>query len=257
MGSRLPQARWLYGAFVCVCTLASCSSRGAQPPIGREPAHAAYTTDEARLAALRERMVSEQLIARDIDDRSVLDAMRRVPRHQFVLERYREQAYDDTPLPIEAQQTISQPYIVALMSQLAAVEPGDRVLEVGTGSGYQAAVLAALGAEVYSIEIVEELAASAKQRLARLGYRAEVRHGDGYAGWPEHAPFDAILITAAPPTIPEPLKAQLKVGGRLIAPVGQGAQDLVVVTRAAQGFEQRSVLPVRFVPMTGRAQHGY
>jgi protein-L-isoaspartate(D-aspartate) O-methyltransferase len=257
MAMRLPQARWLIGALLCWSALACRSSRSAQPPIGREPAHAALATDESRFAELRERMVTEQLVARDIDDRAVLDAMRRVPRHAFVPERYREQAYDDSPLPLEAEQTISQPYIVALMSQLADVEPGDRVLEVGTGSGYQAAVLAALGAEVFSIEIVEELAAGAEQRLARLGYGAQVRHGDGYAGWPEHAPFDAILITAAPPAIPEPLKAQLEVGGRLIAPVGQGAQDLIVVTRAARGFEQRSVLPVRFVPMTGRAQQGY
>jgi protein-L-isoaspartate(D-aspartate) O-methyltransferase len=257
MVSRLPQARWLFGALVCSCTLACCSSRGPQPPVGREPAHAARTTDPSRFDEQRERMVTGQLLGRDIDDRAVLEAMRRVPRHEFVLESYREQAYDDTPLPIEAQQTISQPYIVALMTQLAAVEPGDRVLEVGTGSGYQAAVLAAMGAEVLTIEIVEQLAASAKQRLARLGYRAKVRYGDGYAGWPERAPFDAILITAAPPAIPEPLKAQLKVGGRLIVPVGQDAQDLVVLTRTAQGFEQRSVLPVRFVPMTGRAQQGY
>jgi protein-L-isoaspartate(D-aspartate) O-methyltransferase len=142
------------------------------------------------------------------------------------------------------------------MSQLAEIARGDRVLEVGTGSGYQAAVLAALGAEVYSIEIIAELADSARQSLARAGYAAHVRHGDGYAGWPEHAPFQAILITAAPPAIPEPLLDQLAVGGRLVAPIGRGAQDLIVVIRTPTGFDRKSVLPVRFVPMTGRAQDG-
>jgi protein-L-isoaspartate(D-aspartate) O-methyltransferase len=199
-------------------------------------------------------MVSEQLAARDIHDPAVLEAMRNVPRHAFVPEAQREHAYDDTPLPIAAEQTISQPYIVALMSQLAEIARGDRVLEVGTGSGYQAAVLAALGAEVYSIEIIAELADSARQSLARAGYAAHVRRGDGYAGWPEHAPFQAILITAAPPAIPEPLLEQLAVGGRLVAPVGRGTQDLIVVTRTPTGFDRKSVLPVRFVPMTGRAQ---
>ncbi|MGD8858930.1 MAG: protein-L-isoaspartate(D-aspartate) O-methyltransferase [Myxococcales bacterium] len=199
-------------------------------------------------------MVSSQIAARGIRSERVLAAMREVPRHEFVPEQYRDDAYDDHPLPIDADQTISQPYIVALMSELAKVEAGDRVLEVGTGSGYQAAVLAQLGAEVYSIEIVDELARTARARLDRLGYRVQVRSGDGYAGWPERAPFQAILITAAPPRIPEPLKQQLAMGGKLVVPVGRGFQDLMVLTRTETGFEERSVIPVRFVPMTGKAQ---
>ena len=200
-------------------------------------------------------MIDQDLLGRDIADEAVLRAMAKVPRHEFVLERHRERAYDDVALPIEEGQTISQPYIVALMSQLAELKSGARVLEVGTGSGYQAAVLAELGADVYSIEIVEALATSARLRLAKLGYRVHVRHGDAYAGWPEHAPFDAILITAAPPVIPEPLPRQLKIGGKLIAPVGAATQDLIVITRHAEhAFETRTVIAVQFVPMTGRAQ---
>lgn len=201
-------------------------------------------------------MIDEDLLGRDIADEAVVRAMSKVPRHEFVLPKHRDRAYDDVALPIDAGQTISQPYIVALMSQLAHLQPGDRVLEVGTGSGYQAAVLAEMGAEVYSIEIVEELAKSARARLARLGYPVRVRHGDAYAGWPEEAPFDAILITAAPPVIPAPLPEQLKIGGRLVAPVGAQTQDLIVITRHAEdAFETRTVIPVHFVPMTGHAQH--
>jgi protein-L-isoaspartate(D-aspartate) O-methyltransferase len=200
-------------------------------------------------------MIDEDLLGRDIEDKAVLRALRNVPRHEFVLTKHRERAYDDVALPIEAGQSISQPYIVALMSQLAAIKPGARVLEVGTGSGYQAAVLSEMGAEVYSIEIVDSLAQSAKQRLHRLGYHVHVRQGDAYEGWPEHAPFDAILITAAPTTIPEPLPRQLRIGGRLIAPVGDRYQELIIVTRHDEdAFETRSVLPVQFVPMTGQAQ---
>jgi protein-L-isoaspartate(D-aspartate) O-methyltransferase len=203
----------------------------------------------------RTRMIEEQLKSRDIRDARVLDAMGRVPRHELVADEYRAEAYADTPLPIGAGQTISQPYIVALMSQLAEIKPGDRVLEIGTGSGYQAAVLATMGAEVYSIEIIKALAETASESLKRLGYaNVNVRHGDGYAGWPEQAPFDAILLTAAPPRMPEPLQEQLKVGGKLIAPVGDNAQDLILITRTQGGYETRNVLPVRFVPMTGKAQ---
>jgi len=204
--------------------------------------------------ARREAMVSRQIEVRGVKDRRVLAAMRRVPRHRFVPAGEQGRAYNDHPLGIGHDQTISQPYIVALMSELAAVGPGDRVLEVGTGSGYQAAVLAAMGVELYSIEIVEALAREARARLTRLGYKVQVRHGDGYRGWPEAAPFDAIVITAAPPRVPEPLKQQLKPGGRLVVPVGETYQDLVVITRTDKGFERRSVLPVRFVPMTGEAQ---
>ncbi len=189
-------------------------------------------------------------------DARVLEAMRKVPRHRFVPESQRAHAYDDRPLPIARGQTISQPYIVALMTELAHVKPGDTVLEVGTGSGYQAAVLAEMGVKVFSIEIIGPLAKQAKATLSALGYgrRVEVRHGDGYAGWPEQAPFDAIMVTAAPPKIPEPLKQQLKVGGRLVIPVGKYYQRLLRVTRTKDGYREESVIPVRFVPMTGKAQ---
>ena len=205
--------------------------------------------------AQREAMVANQLAARGIKDERVLAAMRRVPRHEMVPPLVRDLAYADRPLPIGDGQTISQPYIVALMTEAAAVGKGARVLEVGTGSGYQAAVLAELGAEVYSIEIVEPLARRAAAALRRSGYGSvNLRVGDGYRGWPEAAPFDAVLVTAAPPRIPEPLKLQLKPGGRLVVPVGDGFQQLVVVTRTGDRFEERRIAPVRFVPMTGEAR---
>ncbi|MDH3729212.1 MAG: protein-L-isoaspartate(D-aspartate) O-methyltransferase [Myxococcales bacterium] len=221
-----------------------------------DPNAQARPSDTDDRAEDRLHMVSRQIEARDVRDPRVLDAMRKVPRHLFVPESERRYAYEDRPLPIGHRQTISQPYIVALMTELAAVKPGDRVLEVGTGSGYQAAVLAEMGVRVFSIEIVEPLAKRAKKTLDALGYgkRVEVRHGDGYAGWPAHAPFDAIVVTAAPPKIPEPLKQQLKVGGHLVIPVGDYFQRLKVVTRTKKGFRERSVAPVRFVPMTGKAQ---
>jgi protein-L-isoaspartate(D-aspartate) O-methyltransferase len=208
------------------------------------------------LPAARERMVTAQVAGRGVRDPRVLAAMRDVPRHRFVPESEQPYAYQDRPLPIGHGQTISQPYIVALMSELADVKAGDTVLEVGTGSGYQAAVLAEMGAKVYSIEILEALARRSKATLEELGYgkKVEVRHGDGYAGWPEHAPFDAIVVTAAPPEIPEPLKEQLKVGGRLVIPVGKYLQSLLRLTRTEKGFREESVIPVRFVPMTGKAQ---
>lgn len=213
------------------------------------------TCAEAQHESDAAEMVRRQLAARDITDERVLAAMRRVPRHRFVPAAQRPWAYDDRPLPIGHEQTISQPYIVALMTQLAALEPGDRVLEIGTGSGYQAAVLAELGCEVWSIEIVRPLGERAGRLLAELGYdRVHTRIGDGYRGWPEHAPFDAVLVTAAPPEIPEPLLEQLAVGGRLVVPVGRGVQDLIVVTRTEDGFPRRRHIPVRFVPMTGEAQ---
>lgn len=201
-------------------------------------------------------MVERQIESRGVRDPRVLEAMRTVPRHRFVPQAQLAHAYDDRPLPIGHGQTISQPYIVALMSDLAGVKPGDQVLEVGTGSAYQAAVLAEMGAKLYTIEIVEALAKSAKAKLEELGYgnRVEVRHGDGYAGWPSQAPFDAIVVTAAPPKIPAPLKQQLKVGGRLIIPVGERFQRLLKVTRTKDGFREETVIPVRFVPMTGKAQ---
>ena len=201
----------------------------------------------------RRRMVEEHLRSRDIRDTLVLEAMAEVPRHRFVPEGWAVRAYEDRPLPIGREQTISQPYIVALMTQLARVRPADRVLEVGTGSGYQAAVLAEIGARVYTIEIVGELARTARRRLERLGYEGvEVRHGDGYRGWPEAAPFDAVIVTAAPEEMPDALVEQLAPGGRLVAPVGPvgGVQRLTVVEKSPDGeTTTRSVAPVRFVPM--------
>jgi len=208
------------------------------------------------LAAIREsvRNSASYTGRAQLSDR-VMSAMGSVPREEFVLPAYRHLAYDNTPLPIEAGQTISQPLIVALMTDLLDPQPGDVVLEVGTGSGYQAAVLAGLVKQVYSVEIVEELAVSAAAVLDRLGYdNVMVRAGDGYAGWPEHAPFDGIIVTAAAGEIPPPLLQQLKPGGKLVIPVGEehGYQELLLIETGADGeIRERSVLPVRFVPLTG------
>jgi protein-L-isoaspartate(D-aspartate) O-methyltransferase len=197
-------------------------------------------------------MVVEQLACRDVDDPRVLEAMRRVPRHLFVDAGLRARAYDDGPLPIGAEQTISQPYVVASMTQALGLRGEERVLEVGTGCGYQTAVLAELAREVHSIEIVPELAARARVRLARLGYAGvRLRSGDGRLGWPEAAPFEAILVAAAPARIPRALLDQLAPGGRLVIPVGGADQDLVLVERTSAGFAQRTLFPVRFVPLTG------
>ena len=199
-------------------------------------------------------MVSEQIEARGVRMPSVLAAMRHVPRHCFVPETSVPEAYDDTPLPIGHGQTISQPYIVALMTELIRPEPGFTVLEIGAGSGYQAAVLAALVRQVYTIEILAPLAEAAADRLRRIGcLNVEVIQGDGYHGWPTRAPYDAILVTAAAPEIPPPLIRQLKTGGRLVIPVGApgGAQELVLVEKwAPEKFRATPVLPVRFVPFT-------
>jgi len=227
--------------------LAACAREDRAPAPGPAPADP--------WAAAREDMVKVTIEERGMDDARVLAAMRRVPRHEFVPRPYRAHAYDDTPLPIGEGQTISQPYIVALMAQVAAIQPGARVLEIGTGSGYGAAVLSELAGEVYTIEILEPLARRAEGTLKRLGYaNVHVRCGDGYQGWPEAAPFDAIVVTAAPPKVPEPLKAQLKVGGNLVLPVGRWDQSLRVVTRTEEGFREYEVAAVRFVPMTGEAQ---
>jgi protein-L-isoaspartate(D-aspartate) O-methyltransferase len=206
-------------------------------------------------AAARDRMVAEQLAGRDITDPRVLEVMGRVPRHRFVPHSLRDEAYRDHPLPIGHDQTISQPYIVAFMSQALDLQPDDRVLEIGTGSGYQAAVLAGLVAEVYTIEIVEPLGLAARETLEALGCEnVHVRIGDGYAGWPTAAPFDKIMLTAAPAEVPMPLLEQMAVGGLLVAPVGELRQELVLIRRHAQGWERESLIGVRFVPMTGRAR---
>jgi len=203
--------------------------------------------------AERRRMVETQLRARDISSARVLEAMLEVPRHLFVPEPERARAYGDFPLPIGLDQTISQPYIVAFMTQALAIEPDHRVLEIGTGSGYQAAVLAELAQELYTIEILVPLADRARQTLMSLGYRnVEVRAGNGYLGWPERAPFDRIMVTAAPDRIPPALIEQLKVGGLMAIPVGTFEQTLLILRKTTTGMETLRTLPVRFVPMTGK-----
>ncbi len=209
-----------------------------------------------RFLKMRNLMVEQQIISRGVQDSSVLDAMRKVERHRFVPETIRHLAYDDEPLPIGHEQTISQPYIVAYMTEALQLKGDERVLEIGTGSGYQAAVLAEIVKEVYTIEIVEPLYESASVLLRTLGYRTVYcKWGDGYLGWPEKAPFDAIMITAAPPAIPEPLLRQLKEGGRMILPVGTWYQELILLTKTKKGkLEKKRLIPVRFVPMTGQVQ---
>lgn len=204
---------------------------------------------------LREQMVKEQIIKRGVQDSLVLKAMLQVERHKFVPQQYRNLAYIDRPLPIGYEQTISQPYIVALMTSLLNLKGDEKVLEIGTGSGYQAAILGELAKEVYSIEILEPLAESAKSLLESFGYtNIFVKCGDGYKGWPEHALFDAIIVTCAPPSIPEPLLEQLKVGGRMVIPVGTAYQELLLITRTQEGINKESIIPVIFVPMQGKAQ---
>ncbi len=218
---------------------------------------ACYTADSEpdRWAGLRAEMVRRQLEARGIRDPAVLASIRSVPRHLFIPEEFRDGAYDDSPQAIGDGQTISQPYIVALMSELLEVGPGARVLEIGTGSGYQAAVLAAMGVEVFSIEIRDGLCRRASETLEELGYEnVHVRCGDGYGGWPDEAPFDGIVVTAAPEHIPDPLLDQLIDGANLVIPVGAFYQELKVITREGDQIAERSVIPVRFVPMTGEIE---
>ena len=227
-----------------VALLFACASFAALPAAAQED-----------LATMRRQQMVEVVRGRGVSDARVLDAMGQVPRHLFVPEKVRTQAYEDFPLPIGSQQTISQPYIVALMTSLLDLKGGERVLEIGTGSGYQAAVLSKVAGEVYTIEILGPLSESARKAIAGLGYdNIHFRVGDGYAGWPEAAPFDGILVTAAPEKVPQPLLDQLKVGGKLVIPVGSFFQDLLVYTRTANGIERKNVAPVRFVPMTGEAQ---
>src|SRR5262249_51870783 len=203
-------------------------------------------------ARARERMVREQVEARGVRDPRTLAALRAVERHLFVPPELAERAYAAHPLPIGSGQTISQPYIVGVMTEALGLRGGEKVLEIGTGSGYQAAVLAAGGAKVYTIEIVPELAREARARLARLGYRAvHVREGDGWKGWPEEAPFEGILVTAAAPEVPQALKRQLRDGGRLVMPVGDADQELRVLTRQGDAYHERRLFPVRFVPLVG------
>ncbi len=208
-------------------------------------------------AEWRRQMVDDQLRARGIADPLVLAAMLKVPRHLFVPPGIVNSAYEDTALPLTLGQTISQPFIVAYMTQVLELKGGEKVLEIGTGSGYQAAVLAEIVKEVFTIEILPELAKHAEEVLASLGYKnIHFRTGDGYLGWPEPAPFDAIIVTAAPDHVPQPLVDQLKRGGRMIIPLGRIDQKLLVVEKGDTGITRRSTIPVRFVPMTGKAMQG-
>lgn len=239
MASRLCRAS-------AAAAVASALASGAL--LSASPGRQAGRTDP--YAAARLRMVEEQIRARGIRSPAVLEAMARVPRHLFVPSSLQHRAYDDTPLPIGQGQTISQPFIVAYMTEALQLSPELTVLEIGTGSGYQAAVLAELVREVYTIEIVPELAERARRTLAERGYRnVNVLTGNGYRGWPAHAPFPRIIVTAAPPTIPPALVEQLAVGGTMVLPVGTLFQEMTIVTKTPQGAAEKRTIPVRFVPM--------
>lgn len=253
MPEHTSRARIVWAAFAAAAILY------AVPPLTQDSqtpsARSSYTGSGEQQEA-RDRMVRDQIAARDVRDLRVLAAMRKVPRHLFVPAGVRHLAYIDSPLPIGLSQTISQPYIVAFMTEALELKPQDRVLEIGTGSGYQAAVLAEIVKEVYTVEIVAPLAREAEARLKSLGYsNIRTRVGDGYRGWPEAAPFDAVMLTAAPDHVPKPLLDQMREGGRLILPLGRGDQDLVRIRRTRSGFQREILLPVRFVPMTGEAEN--
>ena len=245
---------WVWPSLAALVLVIGVFSPHAQMALQKSAEPAGASTDKYRQA--RERMVHDEIEARGVRDARVLAAMRKVPRHLFVPLDQQKNAYFDAPLQIGFGQTITEPYLVAFMTEALELKSTDRVLEIGTGSGFQAAVLAELAREVYTIEIVEPLAKAADKRLRSLGYtNVHVRSGDGYAGWPEAAPFDAIILTAAPPErVPPPLIQQLRQGGRLVAPVGGTDQDLTRLHRTENGVTEETLLPVRFVPMTGKAQ---
>jgi protein-L-isoaspartate(D-aspartate) O-methyltransferase len=244
--------------------LAACSNDGSESALPAAAVNGAGVeslpppVDTPEHKRERARLVDRSIVPAGVRDPAVLAAMRKVPRHLFVPRDGQAEAYDDHPLPIGHNQTISQPSLVAFMTEILKVDPTARVLEIGTGSGYQAAILGELVREVYSIEIVRPLGEEAARRLQRMGYEnIHVRVGDGYQGWPERAPFDAIMVTCAPESVPQSLVDQLKVGGRMCIPVGPtlGAQELYLMVKRADGtLGQQSVLPVRFVPMTGGAK---
>jgi len=242
--------RWLRAATAALLVGTATMAAGAQDGHGERSGAAVDPW-----AGARHEMVDQQIRQRGVREPDVLRAMDTVPRHLFIPPEHRDQAYADAPLPIGYGQTISQPYIVALMTELLHLDRSDKVLEIGTGSGYHAAVLSRVAGQVYTIEIIDALAKQARQTLAELGYdNVHVKSGDGYQGWPDAAPFDAIILTAAPPKIPQPLIDQLKVGGRMVVPVGSFVQDLQLITKTAHGIEKRTVAPVRFVPMTGEIE---
>jgi protein-L-isoaspartate(D-aspartate) O-methyltransferase len=247
----------VYRVLLVSCLLLPCSCNGQSEQKSLADKSQGSQSDEVdSFASERAMMVRQQLTARDITNPRVLEAMKRVPRHRFVPDPLQSAAYRDSPLPIGEGQTISQPYIVALMTQLVDPKPDQKALDVGTGSGYQAAVLSELVKDVYSIEIVESLATDARARLKELGYgNITVRHGDGYAGWQEEAPFDVIIVAAAPDRVPPALITQLAPGGKLVIPIGDLAQTLVLIEKQADGSViRKNVAPVAFVPMTGEAQ---
>ncbi len=227
---------------------AFCSVSSQNPPPAQK---ASRTADEYQ--GQRRRMVDEQIRPRGILNNSVLKAMEKVPRHKFVPDPLRDKAYADHPLPIGLNQTISQPAIVAYMTEMADISKGEKVLEIGTGSGYQAAILGELAKEVYTIEILPELAERAGKILKELGYKnVFVKAGNGYLGWPEHAPFDAIVVTAAPDEVPKALVEQLAVNGKMVIPVGTTNQEMVLIQKTQKGVTEKRTIPVRFVPMTGK-----
>ena len=211
---------------------------------GQDPVSDDWWKEEAEM------MVNTQIISRGVENNRVINALKKTPRHLFVPKHLEKLAYADRPLPIGEGQTISQPYVVALMTELLELKGNEKVLEIGTGSGYQAAILSQLAGECYSIEIVKTLAHRAKTALKQFGYdNVIVKWGDGYLGWPEKAPFDCIIITAAPEEIPQELVAQLKVGGKMVLPVGKWYQELILITKDEKGIKKESIIPVRFVPM--------
>lgn len=242
----LPRGRWLKVLLALLLVVAGVAGGAGVRPLDAED-----------LWSAQRRSMVDDLRQRGIKEPAVLEAMGKVPRHLFVPDSVRSQAYQDQPLALGAGRSIYQPYVVALMTSLLHLDKGDKVLEVGTGTGYHAAVLSRIAREVYSIEIVGPVATQASQRLRTLGYNnIEVRVGDGYQGWADKGPFDAILISAAPPHIPKPLIDQLRVGGRMVVPLGGVLQDLLVITKTEDGLERRTVIPVRLTPMTGKVRDG-
>jgi protein-L-isoaspartate(D-aspartate) O-methyltransferase len=232
-------------------SLAACNSRTSY-----DQAEPQNKSSSDNFSEKRRQMVEQQIRGRDVNDQAVLAAMRKVERHLFVPAYHSAFAYNDSPLPIGAGQTISQPFIVAYMTEAAEVSPSEKVLEIGTGSGYQAAILGEIAKEVYTIEIIPELADSARATLSKLGYKnVFAKTGNGYLGWPEHAPFDAIVVTAAPDEVPQALVEQLALNGRMVIPVGTLNQQMMIITRSSEGIVERKTIPVRFVPMTGKPKN--
>lgn len=232
--------------FVLLICLGSCTSISLSE-------RTAVEQEAGQNYAAQRRQLVDQLKAQGINSREVLEAMLKVPRHEFVPASQQHRAYQNRPLPIAHDQTISQPFIVGYMTEAASIARGEKVLEIGTGSGYQAAVLAELAKEVYTIEIIPELAEGARGVLGKLGYKnVQVRTGNGYEGWPEHAPFDAIVVTAAPDKVPQALVDQLAVNGKMVIPVGTTFQEMVIITRDTSGVVEQRTIPVQFVPMTGK-----